>query len=303
MKNSKICTGVITALVTPFYKGKVDFVSIKKLVEHQLAGGVEGFVVNGTTGESPTLEEREVINIYKFVEKLVRAFEKKNKRKISLILGTGSNSTAEAIKKTRLAKKLKADAALIVVPYYNKPTQPGLVAHYKDIAKSVAVPIILYNVPGRTVISMQPATVAELAKVKNIIGIKEASGKIEVAQEIRASTPASFTLLSGDDATCIEFMKVGGEGVISVISHVIPSALRALSDSARKKDSSVTMEYSKFEKLNSLIGVEPNPIPVKMALYLMGIIRTAEMRLPLVEMTPENTAKLKAELLSLGLIK
>ncbi|MEK6554432.1 MAG: dihydrodipicolinate synthase family protein, partial [Bdellovibrionota bacterium] len=179
----------------------------------------------------------------------------------------------------------------------------GLIADYQAIAKAVNVPIILYNVPGRTVISMTADTAAQLSNVKNIHGIKEASGKIDLAKEIKSLSSSEFILLSGDDASCIEFMKVGGEGVISVISHVIPKALRELSDRARSGDASVTTAYVKYERLNSLIGIEPNPIPVKMALHLMGLITSPEMRLPLVKMTDENTEKLRAELQNLGLLR
>lgn len=297
------CRGVITALVTPFYKGKVDLKSLENLVKFQLDAGVEGFVVNGTTAESPTLAPAEVRQIYKKVEAEVRRFEKKNKKKISLILGTGSNNTAETVEKTKLVKKLKADAALVVVPYYNKPPQEGLFGHFKTVAEKTKTAILLYNVPGRTVISMSAETVLRLSKIKNIIGIKEASGQIGVAEQIRVGAPSEFILLSGDDATAIDFiLKSRGDGVISVISHVIPKEFRDSVDRARRQDGTVAEDYKRFQELNRLMGCEPNPIPVKMALYLMGVIRSPEMRLPLVPLTKQNTRALRSELEKLGIL-
>jgi 4-hydroxy-tetrahydrodipicolinate synthase len=291
--NKRPCNGVVTALVTPFLKGKIDYVSVKNLVRAQLEGGVEGFVVNGTTGESPTLDEVEVAQLFKFVKKV-------SDDVVPIVLGTGTNSTKETIRKTAAAAKLGADAALVVVPYYNKPPQRGLVSHFNAVAKSAKLPVVLYNVPGRTVVSMAAETVATLAKNKNIIGIKEASGQISNLENIKQGVDKNFLLLSGDDATCIDFMLAGGMGVISVISHVIPAQLRALSDRARKGDISAREDYKKYNELNRLIGIEANPIPVKMMLYQMGILRSPELRLPLVELSAENKTKTQAELKRLG---
>ncbi len=291
---SKPISGVITALVTPFYKGKVDYDSLKKLVKHQLDHNIDGFVVNGTTAESPTLHSDEVEKIFKVVAKA-------SDRAVPLILGTGSNSTEETIKKTKLVKKLKADAALIVVPYYNKPPQRGLVAHYKAVAKQTKAPILLYNVPGRTVVSLTSESILELAKVKNIIGVKEASGKTELVERLRSGTPKTFTLLSGDDTTCVEFMMRGGDGVISVISHIIPNELSLLSHRAIARQK-VAAEYARFDKLNQLMGIEANPMPVKMGLHLMGILRSPELRLPMLTLSPENELILQHELKQLGII-
>lgn len=290
----KTISGVITALVTPFYKGKVDYDSLKKLVRHQLENNVSGLVVNGTTAESPTLTADEV-------EKIFRKVAKISDGAVPLILGTGSNSTAETIKKTKLVKKYKADAALVVVPYYNKPPQRGMVAHFKSVAKETKVPVILYNVPGRTVVSLETPSVLELAKIKNIIGIKEASGKTELVKPMREGTSDKFALLSGDDATCIDFMQKGGDGVISVISHLIPNELSSMSHRATA-GIDVASEYSKFKNLNQLMGVEPNPMPVKMGLHLMGILRSPELRLPLVELSQVNKLVLENEMKKLGLI-
>ncbi len=293
--NSPQFTGVITALVTPFKRGKVDFKSLKRLVRQQLDGGVQGFVINGTTGESPTLHADEVKAIFTLVKN-------ESDHSVPLIVGTGLNSTEKTIEATKKAGLLKADAALIVVPYYNKPPQKGLIAHYTAVAKASPLPIILYNVPGRTVISMHSDTTFELSKLKKIVGVKEAAGQLEVFRNLAARVAPHFLLSSGDDTTCVEAILAGGHGVISVISHVIPKEFRALVDRARNKDKAVASVYKKYKNLNKLLGVEANPIPVKMALALMGVIDSPEMRLPLVTMSPENTGRMQTELKALGLI-
>lgn len=290
----KKISGVITALVTPIYKGKVDYDSLKKLVTHQLENNVNGLVVNGTTAESPTLHSDEVEKIFKVVAKV-------SDRSVPLILGTGSNSTEETIKKTKLVKKYKADAALVVVPYYNKPPQRGIIAHFKTVAKETKVPVLLYNVPGRTVVSMTADSIIELGKVKNIIGVKEASGKTELVERMRAGTSKNFILLSGDDTTCIDFMMRGGDGVISVISHIIPNELSTLAHRAIAGQK-VAAEYARFDKLNQLMGIEANPMPVKMGLHLMGILRSPELRLPMVTLSSENELILQHELKQLGIV-
>jgi 4-hydroxy-tetrahydrodipicolinate synthase len=287
--------GVVTALVTPFKKGKVDEASIKKLVRTQIDGGVSGFVVNGTTGESPTLDWREVQQIFKLIKK-------ESDGAVKLIVGTGSNSTATTIEKTKAITKWGADAALVVVPYYNKPPQRGLVAHFQAVAKASKVPVILYNVPGRTVISMAPETVAELSKTKRVVGIKEASGSLDALAKIKASVPANFLLSSGDDATCIDFMSAGGHGVISVISHLIPSELSRLAKAAVAGDRGAVSAYEKYKELNTLMGIEANPMPVKMGLYLQGIIKSPELRLPLVTLASEHTKRLEAAMKELGIL-
>lgn len=293
-KSKAAFSGVFTALITPFYRGRVDFISLKKLVRDQIDGGTEGFVINGTTGESPTLEESEV-------EKIFYQVRKETDDTVPLVLGTGSNSTAATVYKTKMAKKWGADGALVVVPYYNKPPQRGLVAHYKQVAEASTIPVLLYNVPGRTVVSLSEETIVALSKIKNIVGVKEASGQIELVERLAKQVRDDFLLISGDDSSCIDFMLAGGHGVISVVSHIIPGKLRDLSDRARRGDSSVREEYGQYDKLNSLMGVESNPIPVKMALYIMGIIRSPELRLPLVPLSKEHTARVKSELKKLRL--
>lgn len=287
--------GVITALVTPFKKGEVDYYSLIRLVRDQLDHGVSGFVVNGTTGESPTLDWSEVKEIFKTVKKT-------SDGAATLIVGTGSNSTEEAIEKTKMAERWGVDGTLVVVPYYNKPPQRGLVAHYKAVAKAASRPVILYNVPGRTVISMTPDTVAELSKEKRIAGIKEASGNLEALTQIKNKVSATFALSSGDDATCIDFMLKGGHGVVSVISHLIPDQLSKLAKAACSGDSGAAAEYGKYKELNVLMGIEANPIPVKMGLYLQGLIKSPELRLPLVTLADEHKKRLESVMKDLNIL-
>lgn len=293
MKNFK---GTFTALITPFKKEKIDYASLDRLMKQQLDGGVTGFVVNGTTAESPTLESGEVAELFKHVRKFCGP-------DVPLIVGTGSNSTAKTIEDSKKAEALGADAILVVVPYYNKPPQRGLYEHFKAVASSVKIPTILYNVPGRTITSLEPATIASLAKVPGVIGIKEASGKINLAEEIIKGCGKDFVMLSGDDGTYVEFLGAGGHGVISVASHVIPKqmahwrqwVLEGKIDQARG-------DINKYMDLINLLFVEANPIPVKKALQIMGIIDSASLRLPMVELSPEHTEVLKTEMKRVGLV-
>jgi len=276
-------SGVITALVTPFLNGKVDFASIEKLVIDQLSSGVQGFVINGTTAESPTLSAVERAEIFAFIKKRVP-------KNFPLIMGSGSNSTAQSIIDSKESEKIGADAVLLVVPYYNKPPQRGLLQHFTSIASAIHIPAILYNVPGRTITSLELDTIKKLNEHPNIIGIKEASGNVAFAKQIRESCGNEFLLLSGDDATYDDFMAAGGDGVISVASHVIPKAF-------------LQKNATQYLSLINLLFVEANPIPVKMALYLQGILQSAELRLPLVQLSTQATEKLKAEMQNKGLIK
>lgn len=281
----------ITALITPFLNQEVDYNSLDNLVRFQLQGGIGGFVINGTTAESPTLESDEVKNIFKFVRNIVGP-------DFPLIVGTGSNSTLKTIKESIVAKELGADAILVVVPYYNKPPQRGLIQHFSLVAQQSQIPTMLYNVPGRTVTSMNLDTIVELSKVKNIIGIKEASGNIQFASEIYQKCSKDFILLSGDDGTYIDFLKNGGQGVISVASHIIPKQfVNWLKNPSKAED------FNLYKNLIDLLFIEANPIPVKKALQYLGIIRSAELRLPLVEMESALGAKLKTEMMRTGLIQ
>lgn len=274
--------GVVTALVTPFLNGQVDYDSLGTLVEWQISQGVDGFVVHGTTGESPTVTNDERFKIYNFIRSRVG-------REFPLIVGTGTNSTAQTIQFSKEAETWGADGVLVVVPYYNKPPQAGLLEHFKSVASSINIPTILYNVPGRTITSLSVETIQKLSQHPRIIGIKEASGDLKVAAEIRIACGDKFTLLSGDDATCDDFQRQGGQGVISVTSHIFPKAMKKL-------------ETSKYSEVVDLLFVEANPIPVKMALHWMKIIATPEMRLPLVPLSEAAQEKLKAAMGKAGLL-
>jgi 4-hydroxy-tetrahydrodipicolinate synthase len=287
--------GIITALVTPFKNQNVDFKSLEKLVKAQLAGGVQGFVVNGTTAESPTLEANEVVEIFYAVKKLVP-------KDFPLIVGTGSNSTKHTVNATIAAKKLGAQAALVVVPYYNKPTQEGLRQHFTMIANSSDLPIILYNVPSRTVTSMTADTCAKLSKHPQIVGIKEASGDMQLAEDIFKSSEKGFSLLSGDDGTYLQQALLGGVGCISVLSHIFPSEMVTLLHSANNKDTNVLSSFKKYETLTNLLFKEPNPAPVKYILKKLGLIESDELRLPLVPTTPALAAQVDSELERLELL-
>lgn len=293
MKNFKT---TITALITPFKDGAVDFQSLENLVQHQVSKGVEGFVINGTTAESPTLTNQETHEIFKAVRSQVGA-------KFPLILGTGSNSTAKTEELSEQAEEWGADAVLVVVPYYNKPPQRGLVQHFAAVAKSVSIPVILYNVPGRTITALSLESIEELSRVQNIIGIKEASGNIDFARQIQQKTNPEFVMLSGDDGTYVDFLKAGGHGVISVATHVIPKEMVSWKKwVAEGKAESAHTDIQKHLPMINHLFVEANPIPVKMALYYMGIIRSPELRLPLVPMAEELAQKMKKEMQTLGII-
>ena len=288
--------GVITAIVTPFKKGEVDFVSFKNVLHHQLQNGVQGFVVGGTTGESPTLTLNELKELFLLAKSEVAG-------QVPVIVGTGNNSTAASVELTRQAASWGADGGLVVVPYYNKPPQRGLVEHFKTIGRASALPILLYNVPGRTITSLSLESVAELSKETGIVGIKEASGEVAFGEQIISVTPQNFVMLSGDDGTCVQLNLNGGDGVISVVSHVIPRELRALMDRATDGDDKVIQEYKRYSRLIDLLFKEANPIPVKMALYKMGLIASPELRLPLVEASDELTSALQEELRKLGIVR
>lgn len=296
MQNREKLKGVFTAIITPMKQGRIDFVSLEKLIKAQLAGKIDGFVVNGTTGENPTLVDEEIKELYHFV--------RKHAPQSTVIVGGGSNSTAQALHLTKLAENLGADAVLSVVPYYNKPPQRGIIQHFRHIADQVNVPILLYNVPGRTITSMDVSTIVELSQHKNIVGIKEASGNITVAKELRQKCPSDFVLLSGDDGTYAEFLEAGGNGVISVASHLIPHEFHNWTESAKKGQMVPAREgIAKYKTLIDTLFCEANPIPVKKAVQIMGLIESAELRLPLVELGPELTEKLKIEMKKAGVLK
>ncbi len=288
--------GVFTALVTPFKENQIDLESLGKLLRWQLDQGIQGFVVHGTTGESPTLTPSEKQKVFQFVQSYVSG-------QVPLILGTGTNNTAETIEATKKAKSWGADAALVVVPYYNKPPQRGLYQHFRQVAEQSDFSVFVYNVPGRTVASIDVATLQSLSEIPQIIGIKEATGNIDLLKEMKSKTRKNFIYLSGDDGTYVEFLKAGGQGVISVASHVIPKAMRNWTDWANRSEWHKSVEDSlKYNKLIELLFVEANPIPVKKALQKMGFLLAAELRLPLVEMDADLAKKLFSEMKDCGVL-
>ncbi len=288
-------SGVFTALVTPFKQGEIDWNSLKRLIRQQLDAGIDGFVVCGTTGESPTLSESEKLALFDFVKAEVS-------RQVPLVMGTGTNSTSDSIRATQAAAARGADAALVVVPYYNKPPQRGLFQHYQKIAESSDLPIILYNVPGRTITRLEIQTIAELSHLPNIIGIKEATGDVDFGARVVKETRDDFLVTSGDDGTFLDLIAVGGQGVISVASHILPNKFVDWCARARCGDLSAREEFSAIADLNSYLYVEANPIPIKMALHLMGIIDSPELRLPLVQLAEPYKAELKSKMEKAGLL-
>jgi len=279
--------GSIVAIVTPFTNGQVDYEKLRELVEFQISGGTDAIVPCGTTGEASTLDYDEHIQVVKTV------VEQVNKR-VPVIAGTGSNSTAEAIELSEKAKAVGVDGVLLVTPYYNKPTQEGLVRHYTAIADAVAIPQILYNVPGRTGVNMLPETVARLAPHKNIVAIKEATGSLQQASEILALCGDQIDVLSGDDFITFPMMACGAKGVISVLANIMPKAVADLTDAFFAGDLETARRlHLNTLKISNAMFIESNPIPVKTALGLMGKC-SDEVRLPLCPMSEGNKAKLTA---------
>jgi len=273
--------GSMVALVTPMFEnGSLDYGSLERLIEFHIAAGSSAIVAVGTTGESATLDEREHCEVLRQVVGMVAG-------RLPVIAGTGANSTREAIDLTRCAMEGGADACLLVTPYYNKPTQEGLYLHHKAIADAVAIPQILYNVPGRTVCDMLPETVKRLCSIPNIVGLKEATGNLQRLRELLDLCGDSIDLYSGDDATGMEFMLQGGKGVISVTANVAPRAMKELCDAALSGDRDTAERINnRLLPLHNDLFVESNPIPVKWALQEMGLIQ-AGIRLPLTQLSPE----------------
>lgn len=287
--------GSIVAMVTPFQDGKVDEAKIRELVEFHVKNGTHAIVPCGTTGESPTLSHEEH---KKVVEVTIQAAA----GRVPVIAGTGSNSTAEAIELTGHAKKAGADGVLMVCPYYNKPTQKGLVAHYRAIAEAVDIPIILYNIPGRTGVNMLPETVATLAELPNIVGIKEASGSLEQMTEVIHLCGERITVVSGDDTLTLPLMSVGGKGVISVIANILPKESAEMTNAALNGDWKRAKElHLRMFPLCKAMFYETNPIPVKTAMQLLGRLN-GELRLPLAPMSEANRDKLEKALKAYGLL-
>jgi 4-hydroxy-tetrahydrodipicolinate synthase len=288
--------GSIVALVTPFRDGQVDEKKLKELVAYQIANGTNGILPCGTTGESPTLTHEEH-------ERVVEICIEAAANRVIVMAGTGSNSTAEAISLTKHAAHAGANAALVVTPYYNKPTQEGLYRHFRAVAESVEIPIILYNIAGRTACNIEPTTMARLANdCQNIVGVKEASGSLEQMQMIKSVCPEDFLLFSGDDALTLPVMSIGGVGIISVAGNIVPKDIVTMLDviKAGDWDKARTMHYRLLPLIRALF-LETNPVPVKTAMGMLGMCLET-LRLPLCPMSEANQVKLKTALTQYGLM-
>ncbi|WP_348734595.1 4-hydroxy-tetrahydrodipicolinate synthase [Rheinheimera texasensis] len=274
-------SGSHVALITPMFEdGQVDYPSLKRLLDYQLNNGTDGLIIMGTTGEAATIEFAEQLTVLQFVIDHVQG-------RCQVIAGNGSNSTAEAVEKTKALDKMAIDGFLTVTPYYNKPTQKGMLAHFGAVAAATDKPVLLYNVPGRTGVDLLPATVAELSKISNITGIKEATGNLTRLRDIQALVGADFALLSGDDASACDFLLQGGHGVISVTTNVAPKAMSAMISAARSGDSVKAKSVdSTLQPLHRDLFIESNPIPAKWALLRLGLISSDFARLPLTQLEP-----------------
>jgi len=288
--------GAFTALVTPFKGGQVDYPALEAHIETQIAKGIDGLIPCGSTGESATLTEKEHGEVIAFTVKTAR-------KRVPVIAGTGSNSTAEAILYTRHAKEVGADAALLVCPYYNKPGHRGQVAHFTAVADAVDIPQILYNVPGRTVVNMAPETTAELARHRNIVGIKEASGNLEQMIRVRELCPPDFDLISGDDTLTLPILDIGGTSVISVISNLLPQETSRMVHAhlEGKAEEARDLFYKYHDLTKAVMATDANPVGIKTALALRGQF-SEEFRLPLVPATPEAKEALRKQMDKLGLL-
>jgi 4-hydroxy-tetrahydrodipicolinate synthase len=287
--------GSLVAIVTPFRKGKVDEQSFASLIEWQIANGTNGIVPCGTTGESATLSHEEHNRVVELTVEVVN-------RRVPVIAGTGSNSTDEAIALTRHAKQAGADGALLITPYYNKPTQEGLYRHYKAVAEAVDLPLVLYNIPGRTGVNMLAATIARLSAIRNIVGVKEGSGSVQQASDIVQMCGERLTVLAGDDVLTLPIMAVGGKGVITVTANLLPADMANLVKAfAAGKLEEARRIHFRLSPLFAALFYETNPIPVKEALGMMGKI-DPELRLPLCAMATDTREKLARVLKDMGLI-
>ena len=287
--------GVFVAIVTPFKNGKIDEEALRGLIDFQIAGGVDGIVPCGTTGESATLNHEEH-------DQVIRIAVDACKGKARVLAGTGSNSTQEAIQLSRNAKNAGADGLLQITPYYNKPNQEGLYHHFSSIADAVDLPIVLYNVPSRTSVNMVPETVVRLAKIEKIVGIKEASGSLQAISKIIDNCGKDFTVLSGDDPLLWPILAIGGKGVISVTANILPAKVAALCKAAAIGDiaEARSLHYELMD-INDSLFIDTNPIPVKAALHLMGKIEN-ELRGPLIKLSKDTLERLKKAMACHGLL-
>ena len=296
MSNNHSFLGSSVALITPMFDdGEVDYDSLEKLIDFHIDAGTSSIVSVGTTGESATLGVKEHLKVIKHTIEYAA-------KRIPVIAGTGANSTSEAIELTQEAKNLGADACLLVTPYYNKPTQEGLYQHFKLIAENVDIDQLLYNVPGRTAVDMTVETTLRLAEIKNIIGIKDATGDLSVIKQLVGRCPEDFLLLTGDDATALDFILCGGHGGISVTANIVPKELQKVYLSAMSGQSELAKELnSKLESLHEHLFLEANPIPVKWALHKMGKCHKG-IRLPLLVLSEEYQSVILTDLEKLGLV-
>jgi 4-hydroxy-tetrahydrodipicolinate synthase len=290
-------TGTYTAIVTPFRNGKIDQTALERLVRAQVRAGVDGIVPVGTTGESPTVDYDEHVRIIELAVKLVGG-------RIKVLAGTGANSTREAIHLTQCAEKVGADGSLQVAPYYNKPTQEGLFQHFCAVARETRLPIVLYSIPSRCGVEIGVDTVQRLAQAcRNIVGIKEAGGSADRVSQLRAALGPRFSILSGDDSLTLPFMAVGAQGVISVVSNVIPRQVAQMVNAYAAGNARAALKlHQRYYPLFKDLFIETNPVPVKAALAMMGQIEE-EYRLPLVPMNPKNREVLRTTMTALGLLK
>ena len=290
-------TGTYTAIVTPFKKGKIDEAALERLIRIQVRAGVDGIVPVGTTGESPTVDYEEHIQIIALSVKFAAG-------KIKVIAGTGGNSTSEAIYLTKHAAQVGADGSLQVAPYYNKPTQEGLFQHFREVARCTRLPILLYSIPGRCGVEIGVNTVKRLAQeCKNIVGIKEAGGNADRVSQLRAALGPRFVILSGDDSLTLPFMAVGAQGVISVATNVIPRQVAQMVKAyAAGKTGAALRLHQKYYPLFKDLFIETNPVPVKAALAMLGQIEE-EYRLPLVPMSAKNREVLQATMKAVGVLR
>jgi len=287
--------GILTALVTPFRDGEVDEPALRALVEQQIEAGIVGLVPVGSTGESATLSHTEHARV---VELTVEAAA----GRVPVVAGTGSNSTREAIKLTVHAKEAGADGALLLSPYYNKPTQEGIYEHFAAIERAAAFPLVLYNIPGRTASNMLPETIARLAELEHIVGIKEACGDLDQISHVIARCPDDFAVVSGDDSLTLPLLSIGGKGAISVTSNVAPKQMIELVDAYRAGDTARARDiHLQLVPLFDVLFCETNPIPVKAALALLGQVDD-EIRLPLTQITEANRERLQVVLKDLGIL-
>ncbi len=284
--------GLSVAMVTPFQRGAIDMDATSRLIEHMIGGGVEGLVVSGSTGEAATTTFEERRTLWAFVKAQARG-------RAWVVAGTGSNSTADSIQNTRLAEELGLDGAMVVTPYYNKPTPKGQVAHFRAVAQSTQLPLLLYNVPGRTGTNTRPETLAQVQDLTNVKAVKEASGDLDQMSQVKTRT--TLTLLSGDDSLTLACAAVGGEGIVSVAGQVAPKPMRELADHCRAGRWREAREvHERLQPLFKALFIESNPGPVKYALSAMGLIGN-ELRLPLVPVEPSTEAAMRDALRALGI--